>query len=30
MQRNNVENYSAAFDWEHLIKNYEEAYELLR
>ena len=29
MQRNNVENYSSAFDWEHLIKHYEEAYQLL-
>ena len=28
MQRNNVENYSSAFDWENLIKNYEDAYEL--
>jgi glycogen(starch) synthase len=26
MQRNNVENYSSAFDWENLIKHYEEAY----
>lgn len=26
-QRNQVENYSAAFDWENLIKYYEEAYE---
>ncbi len=25
-QRNQVENYSAAFDWENLIKYYEEAY----
>ena len=30
MQRNNVENYSSAFDWEHLIKHYEQAYDLLR
>lgn len=28
MQRNNVENYSAAFDWENLISHYEEAYRL--
>lgn len=28
MQRNNVENYSYAFDWENLIKNYEDAYQL--
>lgn len=28
MQRNNVENYSSAFDWNTLIKHYEEAYEL--
>ncbi len=27
MQRNNVENYSSAFDWENLIRHYEEAYE---
>jgi glycogen(starch) synthase len=27
-QRNQVENYSAAFDWENLIKYYEEAYML--
>lgn len=27
MQRNNVENYSSAFDWESLIKHYEAAYE---
>jgi glycogen synthase len=26
-QRNQVENYSAVFDWENLIKYYEEAYE---
>jgi glycogen synthase len=26
-QRNQVENYSAAFDWENLIRYYEEAYE---
>ncbi len=25
-KRNNVENYSSAFDWENLIKHYEEAY----
>jgi len=30
MQRNNVENYSSSFDWENLIKHYEEAYQLLR
>jgi glycogen(starch) synthase len=29
MQRNNVENYSSAFDWENLIQNYEEAYKML-
>ena len=29
MQRNNVENYSAAFDWKNLIKHYSEAYQLL-
>jgi glycogen(starch) synthase len=29
MQRNNVENYSAAFDWDNLIKHYEEAYHSL-
>lgn len=28
MQRNNVENYSSAFDWETLIKHYENAYQL--
>ncbi len=28
MQRNNVENYSSAFDWKNLIKNYRQAYEL--
>ncbi|MBS1506149.1 MAG: glycosyltransferase [Bacteroidetes bacterium] len=28
MQRNNVENYSSAFDWNTLIKHYEDAYEL--
>lgn len=27
-QRNNVENYSAAFDWKNLIKNYQRAYEM--
>jgi glycogen(starch) synthase len=27
-QRNQVENYSAAFDWENLIKYYEQAYAL--
>lgn len=29
MQRNNVENYSAAFDWENLIKHYNEAYKII-
>jgi glycogen(starch) synthase len=29
MQRNNVENYSSVFDWENLIKHYEEAYQAL-
>ncbi len=29
MQRNNVENYSSAFDWKNLIAHYEEAYTLL-
>jgi glycogen(starch) synthase len=28
MQRNNVENYSSAFDWENLIRHYEAAYQL--
>ncbi|MEK6782022.1 MAG: glycosyltransferase [Bacteroidota bacterium] len=28
MQRNNVENYSSAFDWKNLIRHYEEAYRL--
>lgn len=27
MQRNNVENYSSAFDWDSLITHYEEAYQ---
>ena len=27
MQRNNAENYSAAFDWGVLIKHYEDAYQ---
>jgi len=27
MQRNNVENYSSAFDWDNLITHYEEAYQ---
>jgi glycogen(starch) synthase len=27
MQRNNVENYSAAFDWDNLIKHYQDAYQ---
>ncbi|MBS1486800.1 MAG: glycogen/starch synthase [Bacteroidetes bacterium] len=26
-QRNNVENYSSAFDWSQLVKHYEDAYE---
>ncbi|MBL7872191.1 MAG: glycosyltransferase [Cyclobacteriaceae bacterium] len=26
MQRNNVENYSAAFDWDNLIRHYQAAY----
>lgn len=26
-QRNNVENYSSAFDWKNLIKHYKQAYE---
>ncbi len=26
MQRNNVENYSAAFDWQNLIHHYNDAY----
>ncbi len=30
MQRNNVENYSSSFDWENLIRHYEEAYALLK
>jgi glycogen(starch) synthase len=29
MQRNNVENYSSAFDWTNLIKHYAEAYQML-
>lgn len=29
MQRNNVENYSSAFDWDNLITNYEDAYQKL-
>lgn len=29
MQRNNVENYSSAFDWENLIKHYDEAYKIV-
>jgi glycogen synthase len=29
MQRNNVENYSSAFDWDNLIAHYEEAYQKL-
>jgi glycogen(starch) synthase len=28
MQRNNVENNSSIFDWENLIKHYQEAYQL--
>ena len=28
MQRNNVENYSSAFDWTNLIRHYRQAYEL--
>lgn len=28
MQRNNVESYSEAFDWQNLIRHYAEAYEL--
>jgi glycogen(starch) synthase len=27
MQRNNVENASGDFDWENLIKHYDEAYK---
>jgi glycogen synthase len=27
MQRNNVENYSAAFDWQNLIKHYNDIYQ---
>ena len=30
MQRNNVENFSAAFDWKNLIKHYAEGYQLLQ
>ncbi|MFZ6010977.1 MAG: glycosyltransferase [Bacteroidota bacterium] len=26
MQRNNVENYSSAFDWQNLVKHYNSAY----
>lgn len=29
MQRNNVENYSSAFDWDNLITHYENAYQKL-
>jgi glycogen synthase len=29
MQRNNVENFSSAFDWKNLIRHYAEAYHLL-
>ncbi len=29
MQRNNVENYSSAFDWDNLISHYKEAYQKL-
>jgi glycogen synthase len=29
MQRNNVESYSSAFDWDNLISHYEEAYSAL-
>jgi glycogen(starch) synthase len=29
MQRNNVENNSAIFDWQNLIKYYEEAYQFM-
>jgi glycogen synthase len=29
MQRNNVENNSALFDWSNLIKHYQEAYQLV-
>jgi glycogen synthase len=29
MQRNNVENYSASFDWVKLIEHYKKAYELV-
>jgi glycogen(starch) synthase len=28
MQRNNIENYSSAFDWKNLIQHYQQAYEL--
>lgn len=29
LQRNNVENYSASFDWKKLVENYEAAYARL-
>lgn len=29
MQRNNVENYSSAFDWDNLITHYEDAYQMV-
>lgn len=29
MQRNNIENYSAAFDWTNLIRHYAEAYQMV-
>lgn len=28
-QRNNIESYSSAFDWDNLIQSYEAAYELV-
>ena len=30
MQRNNVENFSAEFDWKNLIRHYAEGYRLLQ
>jgi glycogen(starch) synthase len=29
MQRNNAENYSSSFDWDNLVKYYEDAYSRL-
>lgn len=29
MQRNNVENNSGLFDWQHLVRHYQEAYDMV-